>query len=90
MPKFVTPDPNDRSPNNPSIIVEANQVLGLYIQANGTDSTRVVESVKTWFENKMHDEGWTEVHFSGNQCYCQLKYHPFQEQTHQIMERMSK
>ncbi len=76
MPKFVTPDPNDRSPNNPSIIVEANQVLGLYNQANGTDRTRVVESVKTWFENKMHDEGWTEVHFSGNQCLLSVKIPP--------------
>ncbi|WP_159069360.1 hypothetical protein [Neisseria cinerea] len=76
MPKFVTPDPNDRSPNNPSIIVEANQVLGLYNQANGTDRTRVVESVKTWFENKMHDEGWTKVHFSGNQCLLSVEISP--------------
>ena len=76
MPKFVTPDPNDRSPNNPSVIVEANQVLGLYNQANGSDRTRVVDAVKTWFENKMHDEGWTTVHFSGNQCLLSVEIPP--------------
>jgi len=31
---FVAPDPNDRSPNEPTMIASLSQVLGLYNQAN--------------------------------------------------------
>ena len=37
---FVFPDPNDRSPNNPSIIVSPTQVLGIYKQYTGEKMER--------------------------------------------------
>ena len=38
---FVFPDPNDRSPNDPSVIVSPAQVLGIYKQYTGERMERV-------------------------------------------------
>jgi hypothetical protein len=65
---FITPDPNDRSVNAPSLIVSAPQILGLFNQENPDEKKeRVVDSVKDWYKSRMESEGWSTVMFHGNQ-----------------------
>ena len=66
---FLIPDPNDRSVNEPSVIVSGNQVLGYYNQHNKQNKkTRVVSSVQQWYMNEAAKAGWTHQVFSGSQC----------------------
>ena len=72
---FVFPDPNDRSPNEPSFIVSSAQVLGLYNQDGGDSSKmlRVTEKVQKWFEKQALEYCWDKTHFSGNQCLLEVE-----------------
>lgn len=66
---YTLPDPNDRSVNNPSLIVDGTQVLGLYNQENKADKKeRVVESVKEFYKNTAMEQGWNTVSFHGSQA----------------------
>lgn len=67
------PDPNDRSFNNPKVIVNSDEVLGLYNQENKTKQTRVTKPVREWFENEAKDNDWDEAEFTGNQCTLEVK-----------------
>jgi len=71
---FATPDPKDRSVNEPTQVISSVQVLGLYNQDN-TDSKkeRVVDSVKEWYVDKMKNSGWSDAQFHGNQCVLTAK-----------------
>ncbi|WP_156500052.1 hypothetical protein [Ectothiorhodospira sp. BSL-9] len=61
---FEFPDPNDRSVNNPHVIVERNAILGLYNQANPSNqASNVSESVRKWFEQEAMARGWAKVMF---------------------------
>jgi hypothetical protein len=64
----VFPDPNDRSVNNPSIIVDSVDVLGYYSQQTGDEKERVVDSVKEWYKEEAINQGWASAEFHGNQC----------------------
>jgi hypothetical protein len=67
---FVFPDPNDRSPNEPKVIVSSAQIIGIYNQKN-TDNRieRVTQEVKDWFINEaVNTYNWNEATFTGNQC----------------------
>lgn len=68
---FIFPDPNDRSPNNPAVIVDSNRILGLYNRHHPDEENmeKVMAKVKTWFEKEAKQIGWDEAKFSGNQCY---------------------
>lgn len=71
MPRpFVFPDPDDRSKNDPSIIVSSQQVIGIYNQYNteGDEMQRVTDKVKDWFLTYSKEQGWDEMTFAGNQC----------------------
>lgn len=71
---FVAPDPKDRSINEPSAIISATQVLGLYNQENPEDKKeRIVPSVKSWYEARMRKEGWDTSVFHGSQCVLTAK-----------------
>ena len=66
---FVAPDPRDRSVNEPTQVVSAAQVIGLYNQESGSEKKeRVVDSVKDWYKKRMETAGWSDVVFHGNQC----------------------
>jgi len=71
---FAFPDPNDRSPNEPSVIVSSTQVLGIYNQDSGDSNkmVRVTEKVQTWFEDRAKQYQWDKTHFSGNQCLLEV------------------
>jgi hypothetical protein len=64
----VFPDPNDRSVNNPSIIVDSVDVLGYYCQQTEDEKERVVDSVKEWYKKEAINQGWASAEFHGNQC----------------------
>ncbi|MGL4766663.1 MAG: hypothetical protein ACRCV6_01045 [Formosimonas sp.] len=67
------PSPDDRSVNQPSIIIESSDVLGYYIQETQDDKERVVESVKSWYVKKAKELGWNSAEFHGNQCILTAK-----------------
>ena len=68
MPKFQFPDPDDRSINNPSTIVDSERVLNLYNQENNDDRERVTDNVKNWFKDEAKKIGWNDADFNGNGC----------------------
>ena len=67
---YVLPDPNDRSKNDPSIIVESKRVLGLYNQEHKDeeDMQKVTSKVQDWLTEKATEAGWDKVDFAGGQC----------------------
>lgn len=67
---FVFPDPDDRSKNEPSVIISSQQVIGIYNQYNldGDEMQRVTDKVKDWFLKYSKEQGWDEASFTGNQC----------------------
>lgn len=66
---FQVPDPKDRSVNEPTQVISAAQVLGLYNQENPDNKKeRVVDSVKDWYKSRMLTVGWNGADFHGNQC----------------------
>ena len=77
MPRpFVFPDPDDRSKNDPGIIVTSEQVIGLYNQFNkdGDEIQRVTSTVKDWFLEESKNQGWDDAKFVGNQCVLENKF----------------
>lgn len=69
MRPFVFPDPNDRSINQPSVIVSQQQVLGLYNQNHpGEKREKVTDVVKNWFVDESANQNWSSATFHGNQC----------------------
>ena len=70
MAKYVLPDPNDRSKNDPCIIMENKKVLGLYNQAHPDeeDMQKVMDKVQDWVTAEAKSNGWDEVKFAGGQC----------------------
>jgi hypothetical protein len=68
--KYVFPDPDDRSKNDPNTIVDSKKVLGIYNQEHGDDEDmqKVTQKVQDWFTEKAKTNGWDEISFSGGQC----------------------
>lgn len=68
--KYVFPDPNDRSKNDPCIIMENKKVLGIYNQSHPDeeDMQKVTEKVQDWIKKEANKIGWDEVKFAGGQC----------------------
>lgn len=60
------------SPNNPSIIVTTEQVLGIYNQDCDDCKERVTDNVKKWFETEAKNYNWDEAEFVGNQCLLKV------------------
>ena len=74
---FVFPDPDDRSKNNPAVIVISEQVIGLYNQYNndGAEVQKVTSTVKDWFvDEAQSNQGWDEAKFVGSQCILENKF----------------
>lgn len=70
------PDPDDRSPNDPSVIVTSEQVLGIYNRAHANEESKmqkVTTKVQEWFTEQAYEQGWNNVEFAGNQCILRAK-----------------
>ena len=74
--KYVLPNPDDRSKNDPSIIVSSKKVLGIYNQEHEDEENmqRVTPKVQDWFKNKATESGWDDARFSGGQCILENKF----------------
>ena len=69
MPRpFIMPAPKHRSVNEPTKVVSANQVRGLYNQITGKKKERIVDSVKDCYTQTMTENGWQNAVLHGNQC----------------------
>lgn len=71
MAKYVFPDPNDRSKNDPCTIMDNKKVLGLYNQGHPEeeDMQKVMEKVQSWIINESKNQGWDEVKFTGDSVF---------------------
>lgn len=75
--KFVFPDPNDRSHNNPSVIVTSARVLAAYRKSTGEPMEKVTKKVQDEFIRVAIEEyGWDKATFSGNQCILEADIAP--------------
>lgn len=73
--KYVFPDPDDRSKNDPSIIVSSKKVLGIYNQEHEEDDMqKVTQKVQDWFKDEAIRIGWDDVRFSGGQCILENEF----------------
>lgn len=74
--KYVLPDPDDRSKNDPSIIVNSKKVLGIYNQEHTEeeDMQKVTQKVQDWFKAKAEEKGWNDIRFSGGQCILEKTF----------------
>lgn len=71
--KHEFPDPNDRSINNPSDIMDNKKVIAYYNQENPkAKATYVSDTVKTWTVDKANEIGWSTAEFHGNQCLLRV------------------
>lgn len=68
--QYVFPDPDDRSKNDPCIVVSNKKVLGMYNQAHPEDENmqKVTDKVQTWIKDAAKEKGWDEIKFAGGQC----------------------
>lgn len=68
---YVFPSPNDVTPNNPGVIVNPGQVIGIYNQSPDNKDgpmKNVTDKVRQWFEAEAKRIGWDEAKFIGSQC----------------------
>ena len=73
--KYVFPDPDDRSKNDPSIIVSSKKVLGIYNQEHEEeDMQKVTQKVQEWFTARSKESGWDDIRFSGGQCILEKDF----------------
>lgn len=74
--RYVLPDPDDRSKNDPCIILETKKVLGLYNQCHSDeeDMQKVTQKVQDWTVAEAKNSGWDEVKFIGSQCILENKF----------------
>ena len=76
MAKFVFPDPDDRSKNNPCIIIDNDKVLGLYNQDHEPEERmqKVTQKVQGWIKDRATELGWDNVKFAGGQCILENEF----------------
>lgn len=74
--KYVFPDPDDRSKNNPCIIVDNDKVLGLYNQEQDADNKmqKVTQKVQDWIKEQATELGWDNIKFAGGQCILENEF----------------
>ena len=70
---FKFPDPNDRSFNEPRIIIGPEDILKLYNQEKHVEQERVTAPVREWFVGRAESFDWDTAEFTGNQCTLSVK-----------------
>ncbi len=65
MPRlYEMPDPDDRTPNAPHVVVEFRYLLGLYNQVHPDAEARSIgQEVKDWFRFEVAAAGWCRIEF---------------------------
>jgi hypothetical protein len=62
-PKFKFPNANDYPLKVPAVLCPADRVINLYNQDSGSTAQRISKSVREWFFQRAHQEGWGGAHF---------------------------
>lgn len=69
MPRpFQFPDPNDRSFNEPRVIMNPEDILKLYNKEKGAKQEKVTGTVREWFVSEALMNDWNTAEFTGSQC----------------------
>lgn len=75
MRRYEFQDPNDRSPNSPSVIASSTRIKALYNQHNPSDKmSNITEKVRDWFITESLKQGWSTAVFAGNECLLTKKF----------------
>jgi len=61
------PDPKDRTPDNPHILVEAKNVINLFNLSRYQDADSLTDEIKEWFEEEATVQGWSKGTWVGNE-----------------------
>lgn len=64
MAKYKFPDPDKRSPADPTVLLPAERLLALYNQETQKDAKRVSKNVQEWARETGHAKGFDGVAFS--------------------------
>lgn len=64
MAKYKFPDPDKRSPANPTVLLPAERLLAIYNQETGKEAQRVSKKVQEWARETGHAAGFDGVAFS--------------------------
>lgn len=73
--QYVFPDPDNRSKNDPCIIVSSKKVLGIYNREHDDENMqKVTQKVQDWFKEEAVSKGWDEIRFSGGQCILENQF----------------
>ncbi|NIZ19674.1 hypothetical protein [Entomospira culicis] len=65
--RWQWPDPNNRSPNEPQIVMNREKILGLYVKKTGIEATNVTSTVKDAITEEAKSRGWDNVAFMVDQ-----------------------
>ena len=71
------PNANDRTPNNPCILLNNKEIIKIYNNDPTHYHDQVVKmntKVQKWFEEKAQEYDWDEVKFIGGQCLLVNKF----------------
>lgn len=67
------PDVNDRTVNEPAILVSPKLIVALWNQSNPkSERSRVDDQLEEWFCAQAKFLGWTLANFIGKQCLLQV------------------
>lgn len=68
--KYIFPNPDNRSKNDPKKVVDSDKVLGIYNDSveSCDRMQKVTKKVQDWFIDEALNQGWDGAEFAGNQC----------------------
>jgi hypothetical protein len=68
-------DPDDRSPNSPSVIASSTRIIALYNQNQPDEKmSNVTQKVKDWFITESKSRGWSYAEFAGSECLLRMDF----------------
>lgn len=65
------PDANDRTPNNPCVLLDYKEVIKIYNDDSKyyhDQVSKINNTVREWFEEKAQKYDWDDIKFIGGQC----------------------
>jgi hypothetical protein len=77
---YPFPDPNNCSPNSPTVTVKPEKVLELYnrYHPDDADMQKVTSKVQSWLINKAkNDYSWDGAEFAGSECILRVNMKKF-------------
>ena len=71
------PDANDRTPNNPCILLDHKEVIKIYNDDSKhyhDQVSKINNTVREWFEEKAQKYDWNDIKVIGGQCLLINKF----------------